>query len=69
MQSFNARLTLNLDFRLSHFLATWSGVIFPVRPMAFTIPLRRKEEPQLLLLLEDSRVFTSRPAWLCSSSR
>lgn len=34
--------TLNLVFRLSHFLATWSGVIFPVRPISFTIPLWTK---------------------------
>lgn len=36
-------ITLNLVFRLSHFLATWSGVIFPVRPISFTIPLRQSQ--------------------------
>lgn len=36
-------VTLNLVFRLSHFLATWSGVIFPVRLISLTIPLQTEQ--------------------------
>lgn len=41
-------VTLNLVFRLSHFLATWSGVIFPVRPISFTMPLWTQNKHQII---------------------